>query len=579
MEDNPQFEQKPATISEFLGPHYLNLDKVELDERGRPKSYVRRRVRLELIRIFGRKVNPYRVARVSEAVLTGCIGWGKSWTTSISSLYAVHWLGCLKDPQGFLGLAPGSQIAAMIMSTKKEQAEDVIFSEVKERLDRSPWFAAFFPANEQKDTKRLTKRLVFPKHIFLIPGDSSENTFEGYNIFFGVLDEGDSHKVTRKKNYADVGYNTIKVRMTSRFKTMGVNRGLLMVVGQSKISGGFMERKYNEAKDKLDAYAVRMAIWEALDKENFCGDYFYFDPDRLMVLERKQPGCLTIPVEYYPDFTETPQNALKDLAGRPTLPGTPWIVDPSKLSAMFNRWYMSHPGEELPVNEKGIIRDSFRANHRLPCVCHIDLGKTRDACGFAMGHISGVRPDHDGGEDRFYVAIDFMMRIAALPGSEIDIAGVRHLVYLLKDRGFNIVRVTLDGFGSTEFIQQVNQKGILCELLSVDKTLAPYDDLHETVVHDLIECPPLFIETRIDGETHIINIIEKEARQLQYVDSGNLAMKVDHPADGSKDTCDPIAGVVHSLLTTPSAQFSTIKFDLGIGPERTLSLLRRRYAG
>ena len=73
LKKNPDWIEPPASIAEFLGPDYLNIE-----------SSVRRRVKRELIHIFGRKAHTDRVASVSKAILTGSIGWGKSFTAAIS---------------------------------------------------------------------------------------------------------------------------------------------------------------------------------------------------------------------------------------------------------------------------------------------------------------------------------------------------------------------------------------------------------------------------------------------------------------------------------------------------------------
>lgn len=563
VELHPEFREMPATISEFLGADYLNIDK-----------YVRRRVRRELIKIFGKTVNPDRVANYTKVVFTGCIGWGKDFSGAIILLYIIHWVLCHHDPQETLGLAPRSMIAVMMMSVTRPHAEDIIFGEIKARLDGSPWFTEFFPANSEKDTKRLTKRLAWAKQrVYIIPGDSRETTFEGYNIIGGILDEGDSHKRTRTKCYADIGWQTILKRIKSRFG----DKGLALAIGQMKEPHGFMEQVYSEANADDDSYTVRLAIWEAIDPEKYSGKFFYFDPNRLIIMPERKPGSMKIPIEYEKDFRTHPLQSLKDLAGRPIRGGKPFITDVTTIERMFLRYSASHPAMALPVDENGMISPDFRATDSLPRAVHVDLGVTKDACGIAMAHIPRI-VDEDG-EKRFYIAFDFLMRLVAPAGGQIDLAGVRRVIYMLQDRGFKVAIVTYDGFQSTESLQQLRKRGIFSKVLSIDKELQPYQDLYDSLVEDRVEAPALLIKNGTNLETsNLENIVDTELRGLQYIESNGLVMKVDHLANGgSKDVTDPMAGCVHSLQNTPALQRLRSRFDVILGARSILSQAMERF--
>src|SRR5688500_1799774 len=122
LQDNPEFEERPATIEEFLGADYLDAER-----------WVRRGVREALIEIFGTEVTRHRLARVKRAMFTGAIGIGKTTFASIALPYMAHWVLCLKDPCEFFNLMPGSRIAFMQMSTSEDQAAEVVFGDIKAR--------------------------------------------------------------------------------------------------------------------------------------------------------------------------------------------------------------------------------------------------------------------------------------------------------------------------------------------------------------------------------------------------------------------------------------------------------------
>ena len=64
---------------------------------------------------------------------------------SIALPYMAHWVLCLKDPQGYYNLLPGSRIAFMQMSTSEQQAREVIFGDIDARFKNSPCFNKHYP--------------------------------------------------------------------------------------------------------------------------------------------------------------------------------------------------------------------------------------------------------------------------------------------------------------------------------------------------------------------------------------------------------------------------------------------------
>src|SRR5687768_5122173 len=102
LRENPHFEQRPASIREFLGPGYLDIEKK-----------VRPGLLKALVDIFGEEVNPHRIGLFERAMVTGGIGIGKTTFAAIALPYMAHWILCLKDPQDYFELLPGSRIALM----------------------------------------------------------------------------------------------------------------------------------------------------------------------------------------------------------------------------------------------------------------------------------------------------------------------------------------------------------------------------------------------------------------------------------------------------------------------------------
>ena len=540
LAENPDFNERPASVREFVGPHYLNIEKG-----------VRAEVLRVLVDIFGEEPNNFKLSKFRQAIATGGIGWGKSTVASIALCYMVHWLLCLKDPQGFFGLLPGSRIAAMMMSTSEKQARQVIFSDIKARIDNSPWFRHKYPYDP-----KFRNQIRFPKDIWVIPGDSSETTFEGYNILCGVIDEIDSHKVTKEKDYAEQGYTTIYSRMTSRFG----DRGFVFCVGQTKYEGSFASRHYEEFKEDPDSYAVKLALWESIGWDKFLlpdgtRNSFYYDIRRKKMISKdlgdlmggsaEGEHLIEVPNAYRRDFDNNPEKALRDLAGIPPATKSPFISLDYKIEEARDLWQRM-AGEfwgttDWPVDSDGRIEQWFMAPDSVPRACHVDIGVTNDALGVAIGHSSGTVEVNE--EQKPLIFIDMVYRIVAPPGGQIELALVRQLLYRLRDdHNFRIRSVTLDSYQSTDMMQQLRKARFKTDLLSMDKSIVPYYDLREALYEGRLALP--MVMSRWRPTESPIDILRKELVELQ-----DLGLKIDHPANGSKDVADAVAGVCHMLMS------------------------------
>jgi hypothetical protein len=540
LQDHPWFNEKPASIEEFLGPDYLNIEK-----RIRPG------VKAELIELFGEEVNGHRIAKIRWGMFTGAIGIGKTTMGSVILPYMVHWILCLKDPQDFYELLPGSRIAFMMMSTSADQAKETIFGDVKARIENSPWFINNFPYDPD-----FKNQLRFPKDVWILPGSSAETSFEGYNILGGILDEADSHKVTQTKDYAEQGWNTINSRIDSRFD----DRGFLLTIGQMKKTSGFAARKYKELQeDPENAHTVRMTIWESRGWQRYLKpdgsrDSFFYDTKRKEICTRQvfdllgQPEhILEIPSVYEKSFRNKPEQALRDLAGIPPAAGSAFISLTHKIEEAFERWTEMY-GPESPVStdcRRPVLAEWFRSPTPLRRTLHLDIGISGngDAAGIVMGHVHHLVKSEEDEQQKPFVVIDCMIRLKASAGQEIMISDLRSYVYDLKgERNFRIVKTTMDGFQSTDTRQQFRKKRLNPTYLSVDKSKLPYEDLRDMIYENRIAIPPYMTYVSA-GEGELVNIAYKELSELEEDDK-----KVDHPIQGSKDVADGLAGVANTLM-------------------------------
>lgn len=522
-----------------------------------------------LVDTFGEDVNPYGISPKRKVVITGAIGIGKSTYAAIALSYMVHWVKCLKDPKAFYNLSDDSIIAFMMMSTTEKLAREVIFQKVKRRIEKSPWFKS----HTTMENEKLERQMRFVGDIWIVPGSSEETAFEGYDILGGIVDEGDSHKVTERRNYALAGYNTIESRIKSRFTDFKKkkHRGLIICIGQSKSKSGFMMTKFREFEKDDDAVALRLSLWESFGWYNYTKDpddvdrgietaerdSFYYDMRKRLLMEKEvaalvmNNNLIEVPNAYRDDFERDPVKALRDLGGIPPEVEDPFISQVDKILRSQERWHERVGVEDSPAGTgnsldkielpawfrpSGITGDFRR-------VLHIDTAYSPDgdALGLAMGHVPEKIYQH--GEDRPVIVFDLLLRLQATSSQEINFGEVRKFIYVLRDDyGFDIDMVTVDGFNSIDFIQQLRRNKIKADYLSVDKNKAPYEDLRETI-HDGRAEFPFYMVPYLRGETALTNVAYKELSEVR-----DVGRKIDHPVDGSKDIADAMAGVTHVLV-------------------------------
>lgn len=340
--ENPEFKEKPVPIKEFIeDSSYLNL-----------KGKVFPRIQEILMEIFSGDIRNLYV-KYDEVVFCAGIGSGKSFMSSIAISYMTYCVGCLHDPATYFGKAPGTNIYFMNMSVSEKSAKKVLFGEISSRINGSKWFRERFMYD-----KNVSSELRFPNLISIIPGNSSDTFFEGFNILGGVIDEADSHVKTDDKDMAEVGYDAIKSRIKSRFGS----KGTIFIIGSPKTTDGFIMTRLKEAEGMTKTFAVRIPIWEAHPPSEYCGETFHF---------KKGLIELDIPIEYQDDFRRNPEKSLRDLAAIPSYSAEPFFAFPEKVTEGWN------PDAYVPNKGNGIKRD-FTCHDHIPRTLHIDLGLNKN---------------------------------------------------------------------------------------------------------------------------------------------------------------------------------------------------------
>jgi hypothetical protein len=499
--ENPEWKQKPVDIKTFVNsPDYLNLKFTVNGNRGHG---CRPRILERLIEIFD--------GNFQEFVLVCGIGWGKDFLCSIVLCYGLHILGCLKDPANYYGLSKGSNIHLMLMSINEKHAKDVLFGEIRARLDNSPWFKE----NYRYDPKIQTE-FRFSGGVSLIPGNSRDTTFVGYNIFMGIIDEGDDYQVTEERNDALEGYYSIKDRITSRFR----DQGMLGMIGSPKTVNGFMMTMYENEAGVKRRYTTHVPTWDSLlDTPILSGKTFEYKK-------------MVIPIEYENSFRSDPERALRDLGARPMLSKQPYITLVDRIDDMFvvdqEMLFITNDDKEFSYKT---LAPGIKGDPNEIYYGHLDLAINRtrgDRLGFAIGHSSDfIEID---GQELPEITIDIAMAVKAPPGGEIIFKDIKDIIAYLQSKGFSFAMISADSWNSVDMIQSIRKMDIESEIVSLDKTPDGYDKLKDAMYDKRIKC-------------HKSSLLKTELQRLQLVEG----KKVDHPPKGSKDIADAVAGVAYNI--------------------------------
>lgn len=132
-----------------------------------------------------------------------------SFIVSILNVRTIYNLLCLRRPELFYMLAPGSKIACVNMSVSKDQAKEVLYAEVQGRLEHAPWF---------KNRYRAFKyHASFQKKLAIFCQSKNPTVSYGYNTFFAALDECNFMLDNQNTSVAEDLTEAVTKSMNSRF--------------------------------------------------------------------------------------------------------------------------------------------------------------------------------------------------------------------------------------------------------------------------------------------------------------------------------------------------------------------------
>jgi hypothetical protein len=473
-------------------------------------------------------------------------GSGKDTVSRIILSRLAYLLICLKDPQKYLEIMPGDSINMLNVAFSAKQAQVIFFEPLKRMLEKSLWF---------RDKIRLTEdHIEFNKDINLYSGHSEQESMEGHNLLAAVLDEIAAFKtkaelelrqrrsVRALEHSAEALDNMVTSSATSRFPYLHK----IIYISYTRFKGDYIEQKYDEGlKFPKTSFVSFGATWDV----NPTKKREHFDRE----------------------YEKNPENARAKFECDPPLATDAYFkhLTPELIAKVF-------PKLEPDLNPIGgtqykpMLKPWFRGIPGVNYYIHIDLGISNDRAGFALTHRAGtrtveVRRQLDSGVILFepvrlpLVVADLWFSWLAPPGGEVSLEGIREFLFELHlNRYCHLAKVTYDKFQSADSIQILVNRGIIAELLSVDRNTEAYDTLKEVTYGERLQA--YYSEVGIN-ELQRLNIV-----------TGN---KVDHPLTGSKDEADALAGAVFNAAT--AEEIDSVLKDFNSGYPTSQILDERAY--
>ena len=213
--------------------------------------------------------------RISQVIITGALGTGKSTCAVLIILRVIYELSCYKHISALFNLFGVARIAFAYLSVTREQAQNTGFALLVEWLDSIPYFREKF-----KRKPGLDSMVVWPEERLIVTFGSVANHFIGLNLIGSILDEANFF-AGRSKEESDYTMNSkvaalytqIITRAESRFIINGINYSMSILVSSSTVASSFTEERIEKAKDDPHTKVISPALWD-VKPQNYKGEKF-----------------------------------------------------------------------------------------------------------------------------------------------------------------------------------------------------------------------------------------------------------------------------------------------------------------
>lgn len=217
------------------------------------------------------------------------------------------------------------------------------------------------------------------------------------------------------------------------------------------------------------------------------------------------------------ELKKSPEDFWRDFGCEPSKAVEKYYRDRLKIDQMFLDGRQA--GMVNPIDHDGKLKDRFKGNSEFNYYMHLDPAINNCSFGIALAYRHG---------DKVYVPLAHGFNAGA--NSEIDFEMLKEFIGLVIDRYPTIKLATFDSYIAASLAQYIVSRGVKVEFLNVNKE-------H----HDNLKIEGIY---RGKILTYSNEVLERELKDLELING----KKVDHPAEGSKDRADAVAGAAFHAL-------------------------------
>lgn len=529
---------EPVGVREFVESHE-HMDYVPLSDR--QYSLLEALMGYNPKKTFGDN----SLANLAVAVVGK--GGGKNLTASFGISYAAYLLMSNENPQKLLGIPPDEPIDFINVARNFTQASTVFFDRFVQRLMRWNFLKKHYliirggsrvsnpSASDYAGVVNIGQgTILFPNNTRAFSQHAQNQSWEGFNIAFFVLDEFSSFVTETEQKNAEGILNTLRTSASTRFQNWkGIVMSYLRQEDDPTLKLYFdskarIEEAKTEGTPVPRVYLDWAYPWEWKPASCYSGDTFKFE---------FHGQTYDIPVEYQSDFDAEPEDSACKILNIPPKVASPWIEFPERIDqcVSLGRLPLLDTADEifpevLPNGEvinylgKKITKiryDLFRQD--VSYVMHIDAGEKSSNAALSVGHVEDVfstdRNIPDGKKlvhDLTIVWVPEAKR--SLQVSLMNVEDVaEEICRLLKVR-----YATWDHWNSATGVERMIRCGVQCERHNIkDDDYRLLRSLIYTGCIDLLPMP----------------IVVEEIKSLVNIDGGMGRGKM------KKDVADTIAGI------------------------------------
>jgi hypothetical protein len=528
------FEEVPVSIEEFVtSKDYLGLPPLSSYQYQMIKASTQIYKQETLIKLYGEEEGEKRWKQTcNEVIFQLGKGSGKDYTSTIACSYVVYLLLCLKDPARYYGKPPGDAIDIINVAVNAVQAQQVFFKGFKQRITKCPWFIGKY--NEKVGS------VEFLKSVTVHSGHSQRESWEGYNLLFAVLDEIsgfdlDSTSGNEQAKTASAIYKMFRGSVDSRFPQFGK----LILLSFPRFKNDYIQQRYNEviADKEVVIRTHTFKVDEDLP-DGTEGNEFSIEWEEDHIISYAEPKVFALK---RPTWEINPTIKINDLASnfyRDQIDALSRFacMPPEAIDALFTsreKVEKAFNNLNIAVDETGQFKEWFQPEEGKFYYIHVDLAQKHDHCAVSLAHVDKWVTMKMAGaytNAQPYVIVDAVRYWTPTKERTVDFTEVKNYIISLKQRGFNIKRVTFDRWNSFDMMEQLKSYGMNCEILSVAKK--HYEDMLLSVMEERVSGPRL-------------NLLIDELLELRIVKRD----KVDHPRKGSKDLADATCGAIYNAIS------------------------------